>query len=56
MVAEDDLFGAFGSGAFDREDIIHNTEKRVECMLDIVTAVDGGVPVQDFLQNFRVCD
>ena len=56
MVAEDDLFCAFGSGAVDGEDIIHNTEKRVERKLDIVTAVEGSVTMQDFLQNFRVCN
>ena len=54
--AEDDLFCAFGGGPVDGKDIIHHAEKRVECKLNIVAAVDGGVTVQDLLENFRVCD
>lgn len=56
MVAEDDLLCAFGSRTVDRQDIVHNAKKRVECKLDIVTTIDGGVTVQDLLEDFRVCD
>jgi len=35
LVAKDNLFGAFGDGSVDRQDLVHHAEKCVECGLDL---------------------
>ncbi len=54
FVAQNNLFGALGCGVVDREDLVDDAEQGVEGWLDGVTAVDGGVAVEDFLEDFGV--
>lgn len=55
-VSEHDLFGSLEHRAIDRQDFIYKAKQSVERRLNRIKAVDGRVPVQKFLKNFRIAD
>jgi hypothetical protein len=53
-IPEDDRLGAIDGTEIDGEYLVDNTEEGIERRLDGITAVDRHVPMQDFLEHFRV--
>ena len=54
-IPEDDRLGAIDSAEIDREHLVDNTEEGIERRLDGIAAVNRHVPMQNFLEHFRVC-
>jgi hypothetical protein len=50
------VFRSLNHVPVDGQNLIHRIQKRVEGWLDIMTAIESAVSVQDFLQHFRVRD
>jgi len=51
---EHDRLGAIDGAEIDREDLVDNTQEGIERRLDGIAAVDRHVPMQNFLEHFRV--
>lgn len=48
------FFRAFGCGYVDWQYLIDDPEQSVECGLDRVTPVNCHIPMEDFLEHFRI--
>ena len=55
-ISEDDLLCTIYSILVHRQDFIHHSQDGLECRLDRVPTINGYIAMQDFLQNFRICD
>ncbi len=55
-MSQDNLLGTLGGGPRNVKHLINDAEQGVERWLDGVPAVDGDVPMQDFLQDLCVSD
>src|ERR1700752_1360249 len=55
-VAQNNLLRPLGGCTVDREDFIDDTEYGIGCDLNVVTTVDRSVTMQNFLENFSVCN
>ncbi len=49
LVSEDNLLRPFDDTEFHREDFIDCVEKSIESRLNVMSAIDRGIPVQNFL-------
>jgi hypothetical protein len=54
-IPEDHRFRTIDGTEIDREDLVDNTREGIERRLDGIAALDRHVPVQNFLEHFRVC-